>query len=67
LGSGLAGGLQNFHNSFHPYGGQVPHTPAPSYGGMAGGGGGTPSYAYPYYTTRGPRDFLNGNPPSIGR
>lgn len=22
--------------------------------------------AYPYYTTRGPRDFLNPNPPSIG-
>lgn len=21
---------------------------------------------YPYYTTRGPRDFLNPNPPSIG-
>ena len=26
-----------------------------------------PSYAYPYYTTRGPRDFLLNNPPSIGR
>ncbi|QDV70318.1 hypothetical protein Poly24_40390 [Rosistilla carotiformis] len=24
------------------------------------------STAYPYYTTRGPRDFLNANPPSIG-
>ncbi len=55
---GLAGG--------HPYGGQVPHTPAPSYGGM-GGAAPTPTYSYPYYTTRGPRDFLNGNPPSIGR
>lgn len=22
--------------------------------------------AYPYYTVRGPRDFLNPNPPSIG-
>jgi len=22
---------------------------------------------YPYYTTRGPRDFLMGDPPSIGR
>jgi hypothetical protein len=22
---------------------------------------------YPYYTTRGPRDFLINNPPSIGR
>jgi hypothetical protein len=25
-----------------------------------------PTYGYPYYTTRGPRDFLNPNPPSIG-
>jgi hypothetical protein len=23
--------------------------------------------AYPYYTTRGPRDFLVDNPPTIGR
>ncbi len=27
----------------------------------------TPTYSYPYYTTRGPRDFLADNPPSIGR
>lgn len=26
----------------------------------------TGQYAYPYYTTRGPRDFLVDNPPSIG-
>jgi hypothetical protein len=26
----------------------------------------TPTYAYPYYTTRAPRDFLLDNPPSIG-
>ena len=26
----------------------------------------TPTYAYPYYTTRAPRDFLMANPPSIG-
>ncbi len=25
-----------------------------------------PTVTYPYYTTRGPRDFLNPNPPSIG-
>tara|TARA_B100000405_G_scaffold200757_1_gene140849 strand:+ start:44 stop:322 length:279 start_codon:yes stop_codon:yes gene_type:complete len=25
------------------------------------------TYAYPYYTTRSPRDFLQSNPPSIGR
>jgi hypothetical protein len=46
--------------------------------GAAGGGGhhaqpdpgpaGGPvgQYAYPYYTLRGPRDFLVDNPPSIG-
>jgi len=27
----------------------------------------TAQVAYPYYTTRGPRDFLLDNPPSIGR
>lgn len=27
----------------------------------------TGTYAYPYYTLRGPRDFLDGDPPSIGR
>lgn len=26
----------------------------------------TGAVAYPYYTTRGPRDFLSANPPSIG-
>ena len=26
-----------------------------------------PTVGYPYYTTRGPRDFLSSNPPSIGR
>jgi hypothetical protein len=26
----------------------------------------TGAVAYPYYTTRGPRDFLAKNPPSIG-
>ena len=33
--------------------------------GMNGGPPG-PTYAYPYYTVRGPRDFLIDNPPSIG-
>lgn len=34
-----------------------------------GGAGGMPTaqVAYPYYTTRAPRDFLNPNPRSIGR
>jgi len=26
----------------------------------------TAGIAYPYYTTRGPRDFFEANPPSIG-
>jgi len=26
----------------------------------------SPTYAYPYYTTRAPRDFLEDNPPTIG-
>lgn len=30
------------------------------------GGPQTGAVAYPYYTTRGPRDFLSSNPPSIG-
>ena len=48
--------------SGNPYGGAIPHTAKqPGQSGMA------PSYAYPYYTTRGPRDFLQDNPPSIGR
>jgi hypothetical protein len=36
--------------------------------GTGAGYGGPPSahVAYPYYTTRGPRDFLMNNPPSIG-
>lgn len=30
-------------------------------------GGPMAQVAYPYYTTRGPRDFLMDNPPTIGR
>ena len=30
------------------------------------GTGATPTVNYPYYTLRGPRDFLAENPPSIG-
>lgn len=37
-------------------------------GPFAGPGGPTsPTVGYPYYTTRGPRDFLDCNPPTIGR
>ena len=41
-----------------PYGGEIPHTANAA--GMYGlqGGNPAPTYAYPYYTTRGPRDFL---------
>ena len=54
--------------SIHPFGGQLPHTANAAGGGATGfgGGGSAPSYAYPYYTTRGPRDFLQdgcGPPP----
>ena len=31
------------------------------------GGPATAQVAYPYYTTRGPRDFLLDNPPTIGQ
>lgn len=42
--------------------------PNGSHGGGANGGGGPAAQvAYPYYTVRGPRDFLASNPASIGR
>ena len=64
LGGRLAGQAAARTAQHDPYGGQIPHTnPAL---GPQGGGGPAPTYRYPYYTTRGPRDFLNGNPPSIG-
>ena len=47
--------------------GTVPHTdPSIHGGGGAGPAGQIPTYAYPYYTTRAPRDFLDPNPPTIG-
>ena len=74
-GCGLVGGakcrdgrfsLFRRNGSPHPYGGELPHTGAPADSSVLGGGP-APTYAYPYYTTRGPRDFLMMNPPSIGR
>ena len=59
LGGGLMGGLGGGGS---PYGGQIPHTAQQP----GAGTGMAPSYAYPYYTTRGPRDFLQDNPPTIG-
>ena len=37
-----------------------------NYGQTGPAGPPTGAVAYPYYTTRGPRDFLAKNPPSIG-
>jgi hypothetical protein len=39
---------------------------ASDYGAVAPAGPPTGAVAYPYYTTRGPRDFLAKCPPSIG-
>jgi hypothetical protein len=65
------------------YGSHLAHSGAPIGQGLHGGGPMShgayraddqvgsgvpgPTVAYPYYTTRGPRDFLLNNPPSIGR
>ncbi len=51
---------------------QVPHQPQYPANQMPQTSGhpmGAPvgTYAYPYYTTRAPRDFLMKNPPTIGR
>lgn len=59
LGCGLGGGLCNSCRGSEP----IPHREP---GAMGPGAGQIPSYAYPYYTTRAPRDFLMKNPPSIG-
>ena len=71
---GYGGGYGYGHHYggwYGPYGG-AHHTPgyphhhfSRSYIGPQGPP--TPQVAYPYYTTRGPRDFLLDNPPSIGR
>jgi hypothetical protein len=39
---------------------------ASDYGAVQPAGPPTGAVAYPYYTTRGPREFLAKNPPSIG-
>jgi hypothetical protein len=61
-----------FHGGHYGYFGGAHRTPgyphhhfSRSYVGPQGPP--TPQVAYPYYTTRGPRDFLLDNPPSIGR
>ncbi len=67
LGGGLCHSCRHGHGHGHgphdnPYGG-VPHTAAVPHGA---GGPAYPTYSYPYYTIRGPRDFFTNNPPSIG-
>lgn len=47
-------------------GSQVPRIPKGAEMQMGPAGPGSAQVAYPYYTTRGPRDFLMPNPPSIG-
>lgn len=72
LGGGATGGLlgggsaaaQDIANKFGTMceGGPCNRPPPPGMGyGMPGA-----QVRYPYYTTRGPRDFLMANPPSIG-
>ena len=60
----FGGGVLGGHTK--PYSGAIPHTAAPPTFNGGPGGGGVPQYVYPYYTTRGPRDFLMSKPPSIG-
>lgn len=71
--AGVAGASPYDPGMAGPYaaaGGHGGHGGRGGYGGpgMGGAYGGPPSaqVAYPYYTTRGPRDFLINNPPSIG-
>ena len=73
---GRGEGCDSSDGYFHPGSSACP--PCGCHGGCAGGrgagvgeeeaAGGPPSgaTAYPYYTVRGPRDFLAKNPPSIG-
>ena len=58
-----ARGRGHGHGLFHRHRGGMP----PWARGPVAGGPPTAQVAYPYYTTRAPRDFLNPNPRSIGR
>jgi hypothetical protein len=61
-GCGLGGRLCGRCNKL--VAGEIPHKAEPPYPGF---GAQAPTYAYPYYTTRGPRDFLQDacGPPMI--
>jgi len=64
--AGKARGLfSNLINRAAAHDCQTPYTQPFADSGMPGGPM-TPTYGYPYYTTRAPRDFLACNPPSIG-
>jgi hypothetical protein len=54
------GGCGPCGGAFCPHGGGYPEYPSFNPGPPHG------QVAYPYYTTRGPRDFLRDNPPNIG-
>jgi hypothetical protein len=58
--NGACGGMNGPCGSFCPNGQTYPEYPSFNQGPPTG------QVAYPYYTTRGPRDFLARNPPSIG-
>jgi hypothetical protein len=62
---GHGAGCYGVHAAFHGpiyAGAVVPALPPPPYNA----GPPTPAVTYPYYTTRGPRDFLLDNPPPLG-
>jgi hypothetical protein len=61
-GAGAGGGLLG-----HGHGGAPLSKEAYQADDQVGSGVAGPTVAYPYYTTRGPRDFFLNNPPSIGR
>ncbi len=77
MGGGLHGGGGLLHGGLHGGGLHGAGLHGAGNGGMShaqyraddqvGSGVPGPTVAYPYYTTRGPRDFLLDNPPSIGR
>lgn len=63
----IRGLLAHGHGGLGHGRGMIPHTTQPPYGADGDGmGQQAPTYAYPYYTARAPRDFLTDNPPSIG-
>ncbi|MGE0758139.1 MAG: hypothetical protein AB7O38_14010 [Pirellulaceae bacterium] len=65
-GNSTGRGLLQAHHDRKPD--HIPHLPHGYAKAQMNGAGAPPSaaFAYPYYTTRAPRDFLLNNPPSIG-